>query len=260
MSTESRSKINQLLGSQPTGVVLQSNWLADQGYSHDLQKKYRKSGWLDSIGNGAMIRAGDKIGYEGAIYALQKQANSSIHPGGRTALSILGKSHYLEMDAKSAVVFGNKNEKLPVWFQKYNWGVKIKYYRSTFLPPEADLTDLEIKNFSIKVSGAARAMMECLYLAPQHQDLFECYELMEGLNNLRPDKVQKLLEKCRSVKVKRLFLYLAEKAGHKWFSYLKASDIDLGGGKRSIVKNGVYVDKYRITVPKELQKNEADEL
>lgn len=180
MSTVIRSKINQLLGSQPAGVVLQSNWLADQGYSHALQKKYRKSGWLESIGNGAMIRVGDEIGYEGAVYALQKQANSSIHPGGRTALSLLGKSHYLEMNAKSAVVFGNKGEKLPVWFQKREWEIKIKYYRSSFLPPEADLTDFEIKNFSIKVSGAARAMMERLYLAPQHQDLFECCELMEG--------------------------------------------------------------------------------
>lgn len=43
------------------------------------------------------------------------------------------------------------------------------------------------------------------------------FELMEGLNNLRPNQVQDLLEKCESVKVKRLFLYLAEKAGHEWF-------------------------------------------
>jgi hypothetical protein len=27
--------------------------------------------------------------------------------------------------------------------------------------------------------------MECLYLAPEKQELAECYQLMEGLNNLR---------------------------------------------------------------------------
>jgi len=33
--------------------------------------------------------------------------------------------------------------------------------------------------------------------------------LLEGLMSLRPDLVQELLESCRSVKAKRLFLYFA---------------------------------------------------
>ena len=95
--------------------------------------------------------------------------------------------------------------------------------------------------------------MECLYLVPKSQPLTEVFELMEGLNNLRPALVQSLLEACRSVKVKRLFLYLADKAGHDWFNCLDLKKIDLGSGKRSIVKDGVYVSKYQITVPKELE-------
>ena len=94
--------------------------------------------------------------------------------------------------------------------------------------------------------------MECLYLAPEEQELMECYELMEGLTNLRPQQVQGLLEVCSSVKVKRLFLYFAEKAKHSWLEYLDLSKIDLGKGKRSIVNNGVFVPKYGITLPKEL--------
>jgi hypothetical protein len=113
MTTENGTKINQLLHSQPPGIVLQSFWLAQQGYSNELQKHYRKSNWLKSIGTGAMIRAGDQIGYEGAIYALQKQNTFTVHPGGRTALSLLGKAHYLDLAAKRIVVFGDKNEKLP---------------------------------------------------------------------------------------------------------------------------------------------------
>ena len=31
--------------------------------------------------------------------------------------------------------------------------------------------------------------------------------------------------------------------------------IDFGKGKRSVVKNGVYVSKYKITVPKELEEH-----
>ena len=102
--------------------------------------------------------------------------------------------------------------------------------------------------------------MECLYLAPKSQPLLEVFELMEGLNNLRPASVQKLLEGCTSVKVKRLFLYLADKAGHDWLSYISLDKVDLGSGKRAIVTDGVYVSKYQITVPKALDSvnGEAD--
>lgn len=255
MSADVGSKINKLLGSQPQGTVLLSSWLADQGYSYDLQQRYKKSNWLQSIGVGAVMRTNDKVGYEGAVYALQQQGNLSIHPGGRTALSILGKAHYLELNKSRVVLFGGSKEKLPAWFKKYNWGMKVNYHATTFLPKDIGLTEWEVKNFSIKVSGAARALMECLYLAPQYQDLMECFELMEGLNNLPPKQVQVLLEKCESVKVKRLFLYMAEKAKHNWFNYLDTEKIDLGRGKRSVVKNGALVEKYGITVPKELEVN-----
>ena len=115
-------------------------------------------------------------------------------------------------------------------------------------------------NFSVKISSPARAIMECLYLAPHHQDLFECYELMEGMNDLRVKSVQELLEHCSSVKVKRLFLYLADKFKHPWLEFIDLCNIDLGSGTRSLVKNGRYIDKYKIIVPKEFEKNEQPEI
>lgn len=255
MTTVNRTKINQLLQEQPSGVVLLSSWLAKRGYSIDLQKHYRKTKWLESIGKGAQIRYEDKVGYEGAIYALQKQAELTIHPGARTALTLLGKAHYLELNTNKAILFGAGGEKLPTWFTKYDWGVKLDYFETSFLPPDLGFSEVEIKSFSIKVSGAARALMECLYLAPQKQELMECFELMEGLNNLLPNQVQTLLENCKSVKVKRLFLYLAEKSDHSWFKHLDVKKIDLGKGKRSLISNGIFIDKYGITVPKELEEH-----
>jgi hypothetical protein len=255
MSTEVGSKINKLLNSHPQGIVMLSSWLISQGYSHDLQQRYKKSNWLKSIGVGALIRTNDQVGYEGAIYALQQQSHLTIHPGGRTALSILGKAHYLELSANKITLMGTVGEKLPTWFKKYPWGVKVDYYETSFLPSDIGLAEVELKNFSIKVSGATRAMMECLYLAPQKQELMECFELMEGLNNLPPNQVQTLLEKCKSIKVKRLFLYLAEKADHSWFRHLDVNKIDLGKGKRSLISNGVFIDKYGMTVPKELEEH-----
>ena len=189
------------------------------------------------------------------MYALQKQLQLTIHPGGRTALSLLGKAHYLQLGTSKVALFGASGEKLPTWFKKHDWNVKPDYYETSFLSPDLGLTEVDIKSFSIKVSGAARAIMECLYLAPLKQELMESFELMEGLNNLPPKQVQTLLEDCQSVKVKRLFLYMAEKADHSWFKQLDLSKVDLGKGKRSIVKNGVLIDKYGITVPKELEEH-----
>lgn len=256
MSTNKKIKINQLLSTHPSGIVYQSSWLIKQGYSLDLQKRYRKSDWLTSIGTGAMIRSGDDVTYEGAIYALQEQACQFIHPAGKTALSLLGKAHYLELSPKKVTLFGGKDEKLPAWCKTHDWGITLDYYSSSFLPADIGLVEVELKTFSIKVSSAARALLECLFLAPKNQELIECYQLMEGLNNLRPNLVQNLLESCTSIKVKRLFLYLAEKADHNWVKHLNLEKIDLGSGKRSIVKNGVYNSKYKITLPTALANGE----
>ena len=98
--------------------------------------------------------------------------------------------------------------------------------------------------------------MECLYLAPENFDLLECYELMENLNDLRPSLVQELLEACTSIKVKRLFLFMAERHNHSWFKHINLSKIDIGKGKRSLVKGGVYQSKYQITIPRTLANNE----
>lgn len=256
MSTNRSSKLNHLLNSQPLGVVLCSSWLVENGYSLDLQQRYKKSQWFESIGAGALIRHGDNVDYLGGVYAMQTQLGLSVHPGGKTALGLQGKAHYLELSPKYAQLFGAHGEHVPLWFKKRDWSVNVKCTLSNFLPPEIGLSELQYKQFTVKVSAPARAIMECLYLAPKSQSLLEVYELMEGLNNLRPVSVQQLLEACNSIKVKRLFLYLADKANHEWMQYLDLDKVNLGSGKRAIVAEGVYVPKYQITVPKELESME----
>ncbi|MPN06217.1 hypothetical protein SDC9_153473 [bioreactor metagenome] len=75
---------------------------------------------------------------------------------------------------------------------------------------------------------------------------------MEGLATLRPGQVQELLENCKSIKAKRLFLFFAERAGHSWYKYIDQTKIGLGSGKRSISPNGVFVPKYNLVIPKDL--------
>ena len=86
--------------------------------------------------------------------------------------------------------------------------------------------------------------------------LLDVYYVMETLTTLRPDLLQQLLERCSSVKVKRLFLYMAEKANHVWWQDIDVSRIDIGSGRRMIVPKGKYVAKYNMTIPTDLYEYE----
>jgi len=254
MSTKKQIKINQLLQSQPSGTVFLSSWLVEHGYSHDLLRRYKSSNWLTSIGSGAMIRTGEKVGYEGALYTLQQQAGLPVHLGGKTALALQGRAHYLDLNVQQLFLFCDSYSTLPRWFLNHDWGYRITPIHTCFLPYNIGLTSIPHKTFSLKVANPERALLECLYLTPKVHSLLECYEVMEGMNNLRPKQVQLLLEKCTSVKVKRLFLYMAEKASHRWLDYVDTEQVDLGSGKRAFAREGgVYNSKYKITVPKELE-------
>ena len=64
--------------------------------------------------------------------------------------------------------------------------------------------------------------------------------------------MQKLLDDCRNVKVKRLFQFLADRHPRAWLKRLERSAIALGDGKRMLVKGGKLNKTYRFTGPEDL--------
>lgn len=249
MSTKPETKINLLLQNIPSGIVVLSSWLLEKGYSHDLQQRYLRSKWFTTIGKGAYIRTGEKINIFGAIYSLQKQDYKNIHIGGVSALSLKGYAHYIDMNQSNIHLFASQGFKLPLWFQNHEWDIIYTLKRSKILPYDMGLVSYRFNNFEINISSPARAIIECLDMAPAYFDLEEAWFIMESLNNLMPAQVQELLENTNSIKAKRLFLFMAEKAQHAWFRKIDISKLNLGKGKRSIVKNGVFNKKYNITIP-----------
>ncbi len=255
MATHNDKKLKILLDSHKYGAVCLAPWLEKKGISRDLQQYYCKSGWLEPVGRGAFKRPNDDIGWQEALQALVEQAGINVHVGGITALSQQGVGHYVRLGKDKVYLFSPLGVSLPAWFKNYDWGVDIEHVKTSFLSNDVLLSmtlDSGNKPSTRLFSNSERAILECLYLAPKRQDLVECYQVMEGLVNLRPTVVQALLEKCTSIKVKRLFLYMAEKADHQWLQYVDLSKITFGKGDRSIVKNGVYIAKHKITVPTEL--------
>ena len=239
--------------SVPRGTVLLNSWLLSRGYSYELQQCYRKSGWLKSIGQGAMLKSEDPFVLAGALSALQSVEEINVHVGGRSALELQGLAHYLQVNSTETTLFVDGRRKLPQWFLNNDWNTQIKQFRLSLFENETlGMVDIKEGELTMKISNADRAIMECLALCPTQFPLSEAFELMEGLNGLRPAKVQELLENCRSVKVKRLFLCFAEKAGHGWFKYLDTDRINIGSGNRSLVEGGVLVTKYKLILPEEL--------
>jgi hypothetical protein len=198
------------------------------------------------------VRVGDTIHWTGGLYAMQAQLGLPIHVGGKTALEMQGYAHYLPL-GKGAVVtlFGTPGTRLPAWFQQYDWGVELRYITTRLFDDamDAGVTQKDLGTYAVTISTPERAIMEVLYGISRDESFAEATLLMAGLTTLRPRMLQGLLEQCRSVKVKRLFMVLAEDCHHACVKKLDVSQIDFGKGKRMLVKGGRLNAKYNITVP-----------
>ena len=253
MNTKIKSNLNQLLTHWHRGAVYVQTYLSQLGYYHDLIKSYRRNGWLDSIGTGAFKLAGDHVDWFGGLYALQQQLKLPVHIGGRTALELKGFSHYGRTGLEKCFLYAPSGTRLPKWFLQYDWGVGIHYKATNLFPPTltASFSSYTHKELTVKISAPERAAMEMLYYVPSDQGFDEAIKIMESLMSLRPKIVQTLLENCRQIKVKRLFLYIADKLDLPWLKNLDMNRIDTGKGKRVVAVNGALDKKYLITVPKE---------
>lgn len=252
MTTQNETNLKTLFKVLQPGCIVTNAWLESFGISRNLQKYYLKSGWLESIGRGAYKKPGDAVEWQGALRSIQKQTETAVHLGGLSALALHGFSHYFRLSNEVLHLFTPLQTKLPKWFNDYDWNLEVQHHLTSFLPNEIGLKEQELSKFKIAVSSPERAIMECLYLAPKNMDLMECFHLFEGLVNLKPRLLMELLSNCKSVKVKRLFLFMAEKANHQWFQFLQTDKIELGKGNRMLAKNGIYISKYLISVPKAL--------
>lgn len=252
MDSQNDSKINRLLKEWPQGTVVTGAKLNKLGISRQLATKYVLHNWIVRIGTGAFTRSDDRVDWRGGLYALQTQLGLSVHAGARTALELQGLSHFVPLGQQEKVILiSDRPERPPTWFRDHPWEAKLEHHcLSLFkhIPNEASAR-LDCGGFEIVISSAERAIMEQMSLARTNEDIEQAHQLMEGLTTLRPSVVRDLLVNCRSVKVKRLFLWSAETLGHAWFDRLDLAQVDLGKGKRQLYKGGCLDPKYRITVP-----------
>jgi hypothetical protein len=255
------NKLNNLLTNSDGIRLYTSKWLNEHGYYKQLVKRYCDNGWLSSIGHGAYTKLNEKVSWLDAVNALQDQLNLDIHVGGLTSLGIYGVTQYVTLSDPNPTFylyntyFSKVN--LPKWFQ--NNFANCHMEQKKLFDSDAALSKKEISGVTITTSSPERAILEVLSLVPNKISLSHAFELMEMLHRLRLDVVQDLLNKCTSIKVKRLFLYLSEECNHPYFHEINLISINLGLGKRVIVPGGEYHKKWKISLPKVNEQNDLDE-
>ena len=184
------------------------------------------------------------------LSGLQEEMHLPIYIGSRSALEMLGAAHNLPQAARPQIyVLTNKKLRVPNWIKNNDWGADFVFRQSSLIRGGQELMGYVIRGFQIKMSVREQAILELI----EDLDLTISFESAENylssLMTLRPNVMQRLLEDCASLKVKRIFLYLSEKLEMPFFSKLNIETIDLGSGKRVVVKGGRYDKKYQITVP-----------
>lgn len=245
------NKINQILSEWPPNTLITNEWLGKKGVSRQLARSYVKSGWFEKVGTGVYKRPKNEVTWIGATYTLQVMNELPVHVGGKTALELQGSAHYVRNTLRLIIVLWKEPDVwLPTWFKNHEWDVSLEV-RSARLFDDNDLglTKRKVDNLELLLSSPERATLEYLNDIPKNESFDEAHYIMEGLATLRPSVLQSLLESCRSIKVKRLFLHMAAIYNHSWFKLLDESSIDLGSGKREIIKGGKLDKKYQIVVP-----------
>ena len=256
MSISAGTKINQLLANTAPSGLMFSEWMKRNGYSSQLQKRYRDTGWLTTLCKGVMFRSGTRLNAFDALASYNFQMGRQLRIGAVSALEYSGFNHYVPMGKPLLMVALPAGEKMPMWMKSDVYDMTFRTFSSTAIA-EVEVTRHDTKNGTLYVSSPELAFLECLALAPKQYSYMDLYYIMEQLTTLRSEVVQRLLENTSNYRVKRMFLYMAEKAGHYWFEELDTSKIDIGTGKLQLVKDGVLNKKYSITVPKELNDYEG---
>lgn len=283
-SAHTGTKINCLQRLLPEGLIVNAAWLEAQGYSRGLRSRYLASGWLEQPTRGSYRRPGGKLLWQHVVVSLQGLLQIPVIVGGRTALELHGFSHYASRTGPREIhLYGD--EPPPGWVLKLPLDQQLIFHRAKRLfrtqtiadqagsmswkpleqcftgpklPPGGSLTRLSWGQWDwpLGLSAPERAILELLDEVPERETFHQADKLMESLRTLSPRRLQQLLENCHNVKVKRLFLWFAKRHGFQWLPQLEQERIDVGKGKRMLVRSGTLDPTYLITVPGDMNAGE----
>ena len=259
MYHQRKQRLKPLLDKVPPGFMVDTPWLKAQGVDPKSIHNYGVRGWLEPVIRGVYRRPllegmedTTETSWQTLLLSLQRILEYDIHLGGESVLDLAGYTHYQSFGNPPRVHFYGS---APSWMKRLPVQKKIILHPCTLFKENQDAIG-EISQgmwqWPIKASSPERAILEALDELPNHASFNNLDKIFEGLTTLRPNQLMKLLKKCRSIKVLRLFFVFADKHQHSWHKHLDTSQIDFGSGPRALVKGGKIHPKYRIYVPRDL--------
>lgn len=275
------SKVSRLQSELPPGLLAPASWLNARGYYRQLLDHYVSHGWLESPARGVYHRPGLPLKWQHVVASLLLTGKLPLHIGGSTALEHAGFGHYARMrGAETIRLFGPVRlpgwarelpvpekfvvktdamfEKLPiprVWLDKGGQPVdeQARPVNETTLGESGlRISKWGESDWPLVYATEERAILEMLQDVPESESVHQAHVMLQGMVNIRPARMSLLLRHCGSIKVKRLFLALAERHHHAWFAHLELKDVGLGKGKRALHAGGKLDPKYQITLPADL--------
>lgn len=251
MALKSEKTLDKCL---PDGQLVNRAWLQARGFSRFRVDYFLRAGKLEASVTGVYRRPGPPLKWEHVVFSLNEMG-WAVHVGGRSALELQGLAHYLpDVSQQRIILYGTA--KVPAWVSAYpgSFRFEINNQRLFDLLPQAAVHTKPFGSWDwpIPYSTPELAMLQLLAGVQEAADFSLADKFFEAAVNLRPDILHTLLQACTQVKTKRLFLWFSDRHGHDWHQNLKTDGIDLGRGKRMLVKGGAYDATYQITVPREM--------
>lgn len=265
MSGLNTNRLKRVLDQVPSGFLVDSRWLAASSVAKSSASDYHREGWLGRVARGVyrrpypQERSTDVVDWKLAVLSAQWIMGYDFHVGGMTALSLEGHNHYLGLGRSADVyLYGD----VPAWLPRLTLDAhpllrRRQLFGSEPLGIDDQDFDPAAKNapnpwdWPLRRSTPERAVLETLNELPDAETFHKVDMLFEGLPSLRPGRLGKLLQACRSVKVKRLFFLFADRHRHRWLAHIDRTAIDLGKGPRMLVEGGRYAAAYQLVVPAE---------
>jgi len=217
------------------------------------------------------MRPGTRLNCEGTVAALQTIFGLGLNPGGLTALELQGFAHYLPLSRRRVVdLYGH--DAVPKWLATRL--PDVDFVRRLPLPGLGveglinfaydaqqrvlcrPLFGKRAEAWPFSLSSPERAFLEVLRDVPETISFEHADQILQAMTTLSSGRMEKLLQRCTNVKVRRLFYWMAERHPYPNFRKIAPPEtpdaLGLGRGNRMVARGGRLEPEYMITVPEEM--------
>lgn len=199
----------------PRGAPFDSAALHELGISNDLINQYVRSGWLERLGRGVFMHAGDTLHRDATLVFLESRI-VDLHIAAKSALARHGYQHNLS-PVVVPIVWGTAPGRLPEWFtERFACRYSGRQLFDAGVDSGAGLLRLPEAPDGPLVAEPERALLEMLSEVGVHQELEEARLIMESMRHVRTKRLLYWIKACKMVKAVRLCAYLARQMGMPW--------------------------------------------